>query len=408
MPKALLLVCLFSLISISRPGWTEGKLAYRGLVELQAFYNDAADRWMNGGLSKSRYDEDSFPLRLGKAGLQVDYHFTDTLWLQTLTDFYVDDGVEAELIEAYFQYRPVPDGPMRLRARVGAFNPPVSLENTDLAWSSSMSTTPSVINTWAGEDLRTVGAEITLDWPGRLRQSTHGWKLTGAIFGYNDANGTILYTRGWAAHDRQTGLFSPLREPTLVPDVRKEVFTFHEFDDRPGYYLSGVWTWRDQFNLQIFHYDNMAETGLVSGNTSSWRTAFNQVAAEWRLPRQWLLATQAMIGDTKAANPLSGDEFGSDFRAIYFLVNKIMNKHSFTARVEYFSVDDLDHYNTGYSQESGHSLLIAWQYPYSQHIRLGAEWLFIDSNRSERRLLTGNGKEQINQLLFTVQYRFQN
>ncbi|MBF8269843.1 MAG: hypothetical protein HW386_1552, partial [Gammaproteobacteria bacterium] len=92
-----------------------------------------------------------------------------------------------------------------------------------------------------GEDLRTIGAEVSLDWPGRFQQSAHGWKLIGAVFGYNDANGTILDHRGWAAHDRQNGLFSPLREPTLVPGIRREIYPFYENDDRPGYYLSGEW-----------------------------------------------------------------------------------------------------------------------------------------------------------------------
>jgi hypothetical protein len=59
-------------------------------------------------------------------------------------------------------------------------------------------------------------------------------------------------------------------------------------------------------------------------------------------------------------------------------------------------------------EESGRSLMLSWQYAYSPRWRVGAEWLLLDSERKERRIVTGDGDELIHQLLFNVQYRFQN
>ncbi|MBF8269844.1 MAG: hypothetical protein HW386_1553 [Gammaproteobacteria bacterium] len=111
---------------ISDHAWCQDRLSISGIAELQAVYNDAAYSWLDGGFSKTRYDSDSFPLQLGKLGLDADYHLTDTLWLRTMTSFYWESGPEPELVETYFHYRPVPGGPLRLRAKLGAFYPPVS------------------------------------------------------------------------------------------------------------------------------------------------------------------------------------------------------------------------------------------------------------------------------------------
>lgn len=403
--KTISLICLACLSLACRAA---DKLEVRGLVELQAVYNDAEKNWMDGGFSSTRYDADSFPLRLGKAGLNVNYHVTDTLWLQTTAHLYWDDGPQVEPLEIYFHYRPVPGGPIRLRSRIGAFHLPISLENRDLTWTSRFSTTPSVINTWVGEELRTIGVEFSLDWPGRFRQSANSWKITGAVFGYNDANGTILDHRGWANHDRQTGLFSELRLPAILPGWKREIYPFYENDDEPGYYLIGEWTYLDRFTLQFTHYDNLAQIGHARDMQSGWRTSFKQLAAEWRLPHQWLLASQAMHGNTLAINPVTGSIYNSDFSSIYILANKIAAKHSFTARLEYFSVDDKDLDPFDHSQQNGRSMMLSWQYLYSDRIHFGAEWLLFDSDKRERLIYFGRGHELIQQLLFTVQYRFQN
>jgi hypothetical protein len=53
-------------------------LNIRGIVELQTFSNNNLSSWYSGGYGKLRYDDDTFPIQLGNAGLHVDLHLTDT------------------------------------------------------------------------------------------------------------------------------------------------------------------------------------------------------------------------------------------------------------------------------------------------------------------------------------------
>src|SRR5687767_8692090 len=154
-------------VSAQQSDW----LDYRGNIEVQAFINNSSQSWYSGGWSKLRYDKDSFPVQLGKAGLHLDFRLTDTLWARTLSTAYTDPDFDPNIVEAYLNYRPVPRGPLRIRAKAGAFYMPLSTENIGIAWSSPYSTTWSVINSWVGEELRVIGSEIIVDWSGRSRQS---------------------------------------------------------------------------------------------------------------------------------------------------------------------------------------------------------------------------------------------
>jgi hypothetical protein len=71
-------VCLALTAPFSRAA---DDLEIRGLGEIQVFYNDAELNWLDGGFSTTRFDEGSFPVQLGKLGVNLDYHVTDVLWL---------------------------------------------------------------------------------------------------------------------------------------------------------------------------------------------------------------------------------------------------------------------------------------------------------------------------------------
>ena len=53
------------------------------------------------------------------------------------------------------------DGDVSWSVKTGAFFPTISLENDDLGWTSPYTLTPSAINSWIGEELRTIGSEGT-------------------------------------------------------------------------------------------------------------------------------------------------------------------------------------------------------------------------------------------------------
>ena len=77
--------------------------------------------------------------------------------------------------------------------------------------------TPSAINSWIGEELRTIGSEAI------FRYDTNGFgtvSLTGAVTCCNDPAGILMAQRGWAMDDRPAGIFSDQR----LPDATLRLF----------------------------------------------------------------------------------------------------------------------------------------------------------------------------------------
>ena len=109
-----------------------------------------------------------------------------------------------DLTEAYLEWRPVPRSANRYRIKVGAFYPRISLENVGPGWGSPYSISPSAINTWVGEELRSVGMEFT--WSRRLKMlgDAHTFSLNAALFAGNDPAGGLIAWKGWSIHDRQS------------------------------------------------------------------------------------------------------------------------------------------------------------------------------------------------------------
>lgn len=407
--KLVILILIFLMLAGPASGQQTDWLDYRGSIELQAFKNNSSRSWYSGGWSKLRYDKDSFPVQLGKAALHLDFRFTDTLWARTLSTAYTDPDFDPNIVEAYLNYRPVPQGPLRIRAKAGAFYMPLSTENIGIGWSSPYSTTWSVINSWIGEELRVIGSEITLDWPGRVRQSAHDFSLTGGIYGYNDGLGTILAERGWAAHDRQTGLGDKLRLPwESSPAELLYNHPFWEIDDRAGYYLGGSWAYMDRVKIAALHYDNRADPTASLKEEDAWLTQFEHVSAEIDLGKEIKLIGQYMVGDTYILTP---GRYSSDtnFSAWFVLLTRLIDKHRVSARYEEFDADYLEIirlYTFRRGDETGNSWMLAYRYYMNEHIQMGVEWLRIRTERNNRARKTGLSSETEKQLLFNISYRF--
>src|SRR5207344_2211485 len=95
--------------------------------------------------------------------------------------------------------------------KLGAFFPPISLENESTGWTSPWTLTPSAIDSWVGEELRTIGAEFHFEHRGRTGTFEGG----AAAFASNDPAGELLATRGWSRGDPASGWNSSLREPDV-------------------------------------------------------------------------------------------------------------------------------------------------------------------------------------------------
>lgn len=92
---------------------------------------------------------------------------------------------------------------------------PISLENEQTGWSTFWTVTPSAINSWIGSELRTIGAEGTLQW----RRNGGTVTVIGALFGDNDPAGILISFRGWSFDDRVTGLFEKTRLPNAMAAI---------------------------------------------------------------------------------------------------------------------------------------------------------------------------------------------
>ena len=170
--------------------------------------------FLNGGGGKLRFDENHDGLRLGSLRLGYRGDLTDTVHLTAEAYAWGDhDDNPIDLTELFVAWRPIPHSLFRHEFKLGAFYPAISLENRMAGWRSPYSLSTSAINTWVGEELRTIGLEYNLAW---LRQQEgHALNLgfDAAVFGWNDPAGVVVAQRGWALHDRQTTLFGRLGRP---------------------------------------------------------------------------------------------------------------------------------------------------------------------------------------------------
>ena len=136
-------------------------------VDMRLIAVDAPTSYLYGGLGKLRFDEEHDGLQVGRIraawsqpiGETLNVHLDASLWRP-------GDDHAFDLTEAYLEYRPYPAGGWRSRAKVGAFYAPISLEHRAAGWTNPYLISSSAINTWVGEELRTIGAEYSLEWLG--------------------------------------------------------------------------------------------------------------------------------------------------------------------------------------------------------------------------------------------------
>jgi hypothetical protein len=112
-----------------------------------------------------------------------------------------DQHAPFDVFEAYARYQPIANREWVWTTKLGAFFPPISLENESVGWTSPWTLTPSAINTWVGDELRTIGGETEL----RRRYGSTEFGAIGAVYGVNDVAGQLLADRGWVFDSRQSG-----------------------------------------------------------------------------------------------------------------------------------------------------------------------------------------------------------
>jgi len=285
-------------------------------------------------------------------------------------------GKRAGLTEGYFD---VAGGGFQLR--VGQFFLPTSRENKGPLWTSPYSLTWPALNTWIGEEVRPIGAD--LQW-----KSQFYWTVGATAFRGNDTSGTLLAWRGWSMTNRLTVYDEGLPLPPLLDfkGFQKDVthpFT-RDLDGRTGFAERVRFTLPERANIQATHFDNRGDKLLYGGfpGEYSWKTRYNQLSGEIGPTSPTTLAAEWMGGKTAMGLP-QFPHVGVDFDSWYALVSHKYQRNRFTARIEQFSVTDRAHASRDVYDDRGRAWTLAWLYDVTPKIRAGAEFVQITGRRDD-------------------------
>ena len=375
-------------------------------LRLVAAPDDAS--WTEGGLGKARYGGGDDALHFGGAALSARWQVTPALVAVADVRLQSQQHARAALIEAFARYRPVSIGAWRWSFKAGEFFPPISLENDGVGWSSRWTLTPSALNTWVGEELRTIGGELRVEHRGE-----HGTlELAGAVFSANDPAGEILFARGWSMGDLVSGFGSRLREADayagslgVAPPRRYDPFL--EIDDRVGFYADVTWRSAQFGRVSALYYDNRADPSAYHAfnhgdELFAWRTHFSSVGAQTAIGELTVIG-QAMAGTTEIAPP--GFRGEAHFSAAYLLAGWQRGAWSPALRVDVFDTREDPVFPPALS-EHGNALTLALNWRPADWLRLTGEALRIDSTRDQRLALGLAPRRVDNQLQFNVRVLF--
>jgi hypothetical protein len=372
------------------------RFSLQGFVDLRAIQTSPEIGWLDGGLGKARYgeklDESRAGIRLAQTSILFRASYGDVAGIRVQANIDTDpvssNGVNGlDLIEAVLSARPRLARTLDLKLRAGLFFPPISLENDGPAWSPTRTITASAINSWIGEEVRTVGVEGSLV----LLLPAGDLSLTGAVFGYNDPAGTLLAWRGWAVQDRQTGLSDRLPLPQvsslgpsgIFPKQAPWTAPFREIDGRAGWYAGISYHQPEFLDLRGLLYDNRANPLLVEDGQYSWHTRFESLGARVQLPAQFELMAQAMEGYTWMG---PDDAVAADYASWFVLASKAMSRHRFTLRYEEFWVDDEDRFQVeDQNGEFGSAWTMSYVYSLAARQSVFVEYSSIESERASRQ-----------------------
>lgn len=387
MGKGIRIALLAALCVLARvPAHAEvnlGSLTLAGYGDFRALASPSQAAWLNGGLSKFRYGDDEGNFRFAEAVAQGDLRLGDEISLITLARAEPEQRTGVDLLEAYLAWHPAATDAWSWSVKTGAFFPTISLENDDLGWTSPYTLTPSAINSWIGEELRTIGGEAI------LRYDTNGFgtvSFIGAVTCCNDPAGVLIADRGWAMDDRPSGLFSDLR----LPEATVRVFhlsddrtpMFDEIDGRPGWYAGLGWQMAGIGKLTVLRYDNEGDPYRHDGAYSAWDTRFWSYGARTSWNDLTLIA-QGLQGQTVIGTGfrLSHTAFQSAFLlASYDLDGLGLTGWRASVRGDLF---ETRHSGSTLMNEDGHAGTLALSWQGMDWLRVTGEWIFMQSRKNE-------------------------
>lgn len=364
------------------------ELALHGYVDDRLVAAPAETSWANGGLGKSRFGDGGIQARFGGAALAGTAQLTPALLAFADVQLQNTDRRTLDVLEAYLRYRPVSITRWRWSLQAGAFFPPISLENDAVGWTSPWTLTSSAIDSWVGEELRSVGAEFRLERRGDIGS----WEWRSAVFERNAPAGNLLAIRGWSLSDLTYGIGSRLREPDAA--VREEgdepprrYDPFRRIGQHWGDYAQLSWRASGWGRISLMHYDNHADPAAFvpyegGDRLYAWRTAFWSLGGNTDTgPVHWI--AQAIEGTT-TIEPLAGRTFETRYRAEYLLAGWNQGAWRPALRIDHFSTHAPPSLPGVGAGEHGNAITAALNWRPRDWLRFTLEALRIDSTRTER------------------------
>lgn len=298
----------------------------------------------------------------------------------------------------------------KVKTRLGFLIPNISLEHPNVAWSTKYTITPSAINSWIGEEIRTTGLEARYEFLDKF-------EVTGALFSQNDQSGIVLAHRGWALHDYQATYGSRIR----WADPQYGAFSepnggwsspFEEMDNKLGYYAkASTFTKSKNFRADLFYYDNQAELEIFNERNYTWRTKFWNLSLDYQVGNGLRFLMQAMTGTTRMdgvnENPASPNfgltrSINARFNSAYLMASYLRGKHRFSARYDGFNIQDLNSdpiTSQSDQEEEGWAGTLAYLYNISDQKTFGVEVVHVDSERK------GVSTDDPDDSIFQIMYR---
>jgi hypothetical protein len=379
----------------------QDRLSVDGDLDLRWVHATSDTSYLNGGLGDLRFDSDHEGLRLGRAFLAPTWRIADIVTLHAVIDDYGDhDRNPVDLSEFYLDVRPFPTNAVRWRMRIGAFFMPISLENRGIGWTDVYSISPSALNTWLGEEFRTIGAEVEARWLGASSGYLGDVALVAGAYGWNDQAGALLAERGFALTDRPSTLFGGLGVPPID--------FYHEIDRKPGFYAGLSWKHHDRLELRALRYDNRGDPDATNtADLYAWQTRFTSFGARLEPSAHWTFIAQYLDGDTASDEDSTGSApFYMTFHAAFALASFELAHERFTARYDDFHTHQLSGYYDGPpSNDDGHSWTFAWSHECGEHWQLVAEWIRLSSSFPPRLELGEAAVQVESQLQVAIRYR---
>jgi hypothetical protein len=354
-------------------------------LDLRLVNSNGRQSFLEGGLGKLRFDANDNGVQVGRVrfgyrgSLGGDWHvnFDASMWS-------AGDVNPVDVTEAYLEWRPVPTTAWRSRVKVGAFYPAISLEHRARGWTNPYTLSSSALNTWIGEEFRTIGAQYSLDHLGTAEGKSFDYGMDAAMFGWNDPAGIVIALRGFSLNDRQTPLFGRLS--TYAYGGREQRVIFSEIDHRPGYHVGGFIRHRSGIEVRALHYDNRGDPGAFSASIDdyAWATRFDTLGMRYDLDGLSLIV-QGLRGTTDVG-PNLHDRW--KYQTAFVLASREFGRHRLAARMDTFNTRQLRTKFLGpLGDDSGHAITLAWTYSFSDNLDVVAEWLTVDSRYNKRAAL---------------------